>query len=411
MKELKGNANLSVGLLYLIWPFLVLVESIRNYRESWAKNGIWLFVIFFAFTFVPRSGNDSMGMAERLTEFHNADLSLSQVLGMVYTHGSRYLDVIQLLITFLVSKFSNDYRILFGIFGVLFGFFYSRNIWSLITATEGKLGTVEIILLLLFSLLIPMWYINGVRFWTAAHIFIYGALQVLLYKNTRGYLIGALSILMHFSYVFPVVLLGAYLVIGNRTRIYFAFFIVSLIISGLDPILVRDTLLNYAPDILHNRISSYTNLDEIERGRLAYANANFYARWYLGAIKIGISSLLILVFLAGKEYWKEKNVINLYSFALFFTGFTNLTSTVSSMGRFSHVANLVSVASMFMFYYALPRTHSSRKWFYLATPFLVFYAFTMVRLAMDNTGVLAFISNPIFAPFLANKLALIDLIR
>jgi len=411
MKEVKGNDNLTVGALYLIWPLLVLVESIRNYRESWAKNGIWLFVIFFAFTFVPRAGMDSMGMAERLIEFNRADYSLSQIIGMIYTEGSRYLDVIQLLITWLVSKFTSDYRILFAIFGIIFGFFYSRNIWSLITATEGRLRNIEVILLLLFALVIPMWYMNGVRFWTAAHIFIFGALQVLMYKRMRGYLIAALSVLMHFSFVFPVVLLGAYLVIGNRTRVYFAFFIVSLIISGLDPILVGDTLLNYAPDILHNRIRGYTNLDQIEEARLQYAGANFYARWYLGAIKIGISILLIIVFISGKEHWQEKRVVNLYSFALFFTGVTNLTSTVGSMGRFSHVAYLVCVAGIYMFYYTISPTHVSRKLFYFSLPFLVFYTLVMFRLGMDNTGVHAFISNPLFAPFLSNSTAIIDLIR
>ncbi len=132
MNGLKGKTDYTVGLVFLIWPFLALIESIKNYRESWAKNGIWLFVIFFGFTFVPRIGNDSMGYIRQFHELHNANVSLYQILGRLYTEGSRSLDIIQILISFLVSRFTDDYRILFAIFGAIFGYFYSRNIFPLI---------------------------------------------------------------------------------------------------------------------------------------------------------------------------------------------------------------------------------------------------------------------------------------
>ena len=409
MNELKEKTFPTIGFLYLIWPFLLLVESIRNYRETWAKNGIWLFVIFFGFTFVPREGMDSMGYAQRLYDFHTSDIGLGEVFRMVYTPGSRYLDVIQLLLTYLVSTFTMDTRILFTVFGTIFGYFYSRNIWILITATEGKLGRVEILLLILFSLIIPVWFINGMRFWSAAHIFIFGALQVLLYNKKSGLLISAFAILMHFSFVLPVFILGGYMLAGNRTRAYFGFFIVSLIVSSLDPMFVRESLLGFVPGIFHDRVTSYTSLDRIEYVRAAYAGANFYARWYGPAIKIGVSSLLIFVFLSGKENWKEVKVRNLYSFALLFYGVANLVQTV--MGRFTSVANMISVAALFMFFYYLAKTHYTRRLFYLAFPFLLFFTLVIFRLGLDNTGVYVFISNPVLAPFMNNTTALIDLIR
>jgi hypothetical protein len=409
MNELKEKTFPTVGFLYLIWPLMVLVGSIRNYRESWAKNGIWLFVIFFGFTFVPREGMDSMGMAQRLYEFHTSDIGLGEIFRMIYVPGSRYLDVIQILLTYLVSTFTSDTRILFALFGTIFGYFYSRNIWALITATEGKLGRVEVLLLILFSMIIPIWFINGMRFWSAAHIFIFGALQFLLYNKRQGFLISAFAILMHFSFVLPVAILGAYMVAGNRTRVYFGFFIVSLIVSSLDPMFVRETLLGFVPAIFHDRVTSYTSLDRIEYVRAAYAGANFYARWYGPAIKIGVSSLLILIFLSGRENWKQQKVINLYSFALLFYGVANLVYTV--MGRFTSVANMISVAAIFMYFYYLSQTHPSRRLFYLAFPFLLFFTLVIFRLGLDNTSVYVFISNPVFAPFLESTTALIDLIR
>lgn len=410
MSELKEKSTFqTIGFLYLIWPLLLLIESIRNYRETWAKNGIWLFVIFFGFTFVPREGMDSMGYAQRLMDFHSSDISMSEIFRMVYVPGSRYLDIIQLLLTYLVSTFTSDPRILFAVFGTIFGFFYSRNIWMLISETEGKLGRIEVLLLILFSLIIPVWFINGMRFWSAAHIFTFGALQVLLYQKRQGLLISALAILMHFSFVLPVGLLGAYMLVGNRTRVYFGFFIVSLFVSSLDPIFVRETLLGFLPAVFHDRVTSYTSLERIEYVRAAYAGANFYARWYLPAIRIGISALLILIFVSGKEFWKETKVKNLYSFALLFCGVANLVEVV--MGRFMFVAHLISAAALFMFFYYLPQKHTSRSLFYVAFPFLLFFVLVIFRLGLDNTGVNVFISNPVLAPLMNNATALIDLIR
>ena len=411
MNDIKGKANLDVGIVFVIWPFLALIESVRNYRESWAKNGIWLFVIFFGFTFVPREGNDSMGYILRLQELHNADISLSQIFGMFYSEGSGYLDIISTLITFLVSRFTGDYRILFGVFGAIFGFFFSRNIWCLIEATEGKLGTPEKILLILIAIVIPLWYINGVRFWTAAHIFIYGVIQLLLYRRRIGFLILSLSALMHFSFILPIGILGMYWLIGNRTSLYFILFLASLFISEINPVALRDVLLQYLPDFLDARIYSYTNEDFLETWRIIYEQSNWYVRWHTGAIKIGVSALLIVIFFTGKAYWKEKEVISLYSFSLLFGGIANAISSVSSLGRFVFVSYVISLASIFMFFYIASPSHVTRKVYYLLLPVFLFYFVVMLRTGFDNTGLLAIISNPVFAPFTLNEIALIDLIK
>lgn len=398
-------------LVYLIWPLLAVYESIRNYRESWAKNGIWLFVIFFGFTFVPREGNDSWGYVQSLKDMHNADMDLNQLFRMLYVEGSRYLDMIQLLITFLVSRFTGDGRILFAVFGALYGYFYSRNIWFIISSTEGKLGMVEKILIIVIAFVIPIWSMNGVRFWTAAHIFIFGALQILLYRNMKGFLIAAFSILMHFSFILPLFILGAYIVAGNRTVFYFVFFVVSLVISGIDPLILRTVLLQYLPGIFHDRIYSYTNPDYLDDVNYAYETATFYARYYKPVMRIGVSSLLILVFISGKKFWNDVKVRSVYSFSLLFAALMNIISGLGSLGRFERVAQLIGLAGVFMFFYILPKNHKSRKWFYIFLPFLLFYLFTVFRKGLDNTGIYSLISNPIFTPFLPNDMALIDLIK
>ncbi len=411
MNEIKRKTNLTLGLAFIVWPFLVLTESVRNYRESWAKNGIWLFSIFFGFTFVPQEGNDSMRYILSFHEMYNADINISQVFSLLYSYGSGILDVIQPLIAFLVSRFTQDYRILFAIYGAIFGFFFSRNIWSLIMATEGKLGTIEKILLILFALVIPLWFVNGVRFWTAAHIFIYGALQVFLYNRKNGFLISSISLLMHFSFILPMGILGMYMLIGNRTNLYFILFVASLFFSEIDPLSLRDVLLNYLPDFLHARVFDYTSEDLIETFREIEAQNNWYVGWHNSAIKIGITLLLIGIFFTGRTYWKEKEVVSLFSFSLLFGSMANVIGSISSLGRFVTVFYMFAIAGIFMYYIRASAQHSTRKLFYLLTPLFMLFFVVAIRIGFDNTGLFAVISNPIFAPLSLNEIALIDLIK
>ena len=55
-----------------------------------------------------------------------------------------------------------------------------------------------------FVIVLGFWKISGFRMWTAAHIFFFGASQYFLDNKKSGILIAAVSVLFHFSYMFPV---------------------------------------------------------------------------------------------------------------------------------------------------------------------------------------------------------------
>jgi hypothetical protein len=411
MDEIQRKTNLTLGLAFLVWPFLVLTESIRNYRESWAMNGVWLFSIFFGFTFVPREGNDSMRYILSFQEMYHSDMGFTQIFGMLYSYGSGVLDIIQPLIALLVSRFTQDYRVLFAIYGAIFGFFYSRNIWTLIRQSEGKLSAIEKVLLIPFALVIPLWFVNGVRFWTAAHIFIYGALQVLLFNRKQGFLIASISLLMHFSFILPLGILGTYMLIGNRTNVYFILFVISLFFSEINPLVLRDILLNILPEFLHSRVYDYTNEDLLELIRQVTSMDNWYVSWHNEAIKIGIVALMIGIYFTGRTFWKEKKVLSLFSFSLLFGAIANVLGSISSLGRFVTVFYMFSIAGIFMFYLNASMKHATRKLFYLVTPLFMLFFVVAMRIGFDNTGLFAVISNPVFAPLHLSDFALIDLIK
>ncbi len=147
--ELRTSSaeKIRMFILFLIQPFFLLLLSFRNYRKDWAKNALWLFVIFYGLTFAisPHSSADSVRYAQRLADMHSAGWDLNLLLYQLYAVDG-FRDLYSPLATFLVSRFTDNYNILFGVFGVAF-FFYSRNIWMLIGRVEHKLALYGILFL------------------------------------------------------------------------------------------------------------------------------------------------------------------------------------------------------------------------------------------------------------------------
>src|SRR5699024_4937329 len=108
-----------------------------------------------------------------------------------------------------------------------------------------------------FILTIPLWNITSFRMWTAAHIFIYGLLPYLYEGQKKGLVIATLSILMHFSFIVPVGVLFAYLLLGNRLTIYFMFFITTFFATEVNIATFNNLIENYAPEIVQERTAGY----------------------------------------------------------------------------------------------------------------------------------------------------------
>jgi VanZ family protein len=214
---------------------------------------------------IPGEGADSYVYAAKLTQANHQALSFSESANVFYDEDEeRGLDFLQPLITFIVSLFTDNYHILFGVFSLVFGFFYSRNIWVIFDSLQGKIGKEVFFLLFVFAMVVPIWLVNGVRMWTGAHIFLYGALPYLLRNNKKSLIWCFVSIFMHFSFIFPLAILAIFITIGNRSNFYCWFFIVSFFFIQTDLGAISEVLQAYLPSVLQPRVKSYTNVNYAE---------------------------------------------------------------------------------------------------------------------------------------------------
>lgn len=410
----KKAKSLPVTLLFFLWPFALLLTSLRSFRDPLAKRGFILFCVYYGFVFIfsrDLQGADSARYAQTLADLHGLTPSFGTLWKSLYTYETSLLDLYQPVITWLVSIFTDNAHFLFAFFALVFGYFYANNLWIIFSNVKGKLNLTLILFILVFALLIPVWMINGVRMWTAAQVFIYGVLLFYLKNNKSGFWWATGSVLIHFSFLFPLVLLFIFRFLPKSQMFYLIFFVSTLFISELDLISVQ-TNLRILPEIFHPRVETYTNLEYAEEIKKSNLENAWYVQFYGIALKTAIISLLLTTIYGGRKFLKaNRQLYNYLSFTLFFYGWANLISLIPSGARFHTVAGAFSLVFIILYFINYRINMPIQIVRVLVFPLLVFYCVFSIRVGFDFTGISTFIGNPLIALLYEDGKPIIEFIK
>lgn len=409
-----GRLSIQEILLFLFWPFAALIYGLKQYKSPKAMTLFWFFCIYFGFSFVIpeniKGAADSARYAAKLEVLHNDPVSFNQLKEMFYSKESGVVDIYEPLVTWFVSLFTGNTSILFAAFATVFGFFYAKNTWIILNRID-KIDSVLLVLFIMeFVLVNPIWNINGVRMWTAAQIFIYGAFRIFLEGKRAGWLWVGTSVFVHFSFAFPVALLILFSFLPLNLAILFLFYFFTLTIAEIDLKVVKN-LLAVLPDFLQGRVTGYTN-EEYATGMKSAANnyswhvvlANQSLKW--------IKNFWILILFIFKKQWIVENpiVMKIFGLALFIGGFANVTSLIPSGGRFTLLANVLFFA-VFTLLVSKDYFKNIQLLKRLTVPFLLFSIVFSIRMGFDYMGFTAIFGNPLIAAFVNEQIALIDFVK
>jgi hypothetical protein len=399
-------------IFFLISPFLGFIQSFKYYKEDWAKNSVWLFVIFYGYTMFRPEIMDANRYVVSFINLHNTPMSWDVFVANFYTDESDTVDIYQPLITFILSRFTKDGNILFAVFGIVYGYFYSRNIWLVIDLAKGKnVDRTFWFLIVAFICVLGFWNLNGVRMWTAAHVFFYGAFQYLVNSKRKGIFIASTSILIHFSFVLPIAALLLFAFVKIPWRILYFLFIGSFSLSTLNLATVRAKLESVAPAFLLPRVNSYTSEEYVESIADMNLTVNWYIKYYTTSLMWVIAILFTIIYFTKKKGYKdEKSFSNLFGFSLLILTVGNITSLLPSGGRYLLIAQLFAVA-LLVFCYTRFDDFLYKRWLTLTTPLLIFFILISIRISFDTVSFMTIFSNPIIATIVDLQLPLIDLIK
>lgn len=397
-------------LLYIIlflFPLLGGCISLAWRRMKGAKQFFWIFCVFLGLIhiFHPEGtvlgeGTDGGRYALELIYMHDYIDSFDELIGTLYNESE--LDIYQPILTYIISRFTDNPHWLFFCFAIVYGFFYSRNIWYLFDRLPDKFPKILWILIAYYILVCPIWYINGVRMWTALHIFVYGAMPYLIEGKKRGLIWCFLSLLVHFSYFLPLIILLLYSFnIFRNAKLLFVFYICTLFISSVDLNFFKD-LLSYIP-FLESKGNAYLNEEYL--ATLNSVQHSFNVIISEGISKWVIHILVIVVYFYYKVSNNKRSDLNrLFSFALLLYGVSNILSLMPSGGRFVLLSNMFMLPfSIYVFTYCI----DIKKIKFLDIIYLLIIPIVFqIRIGLDFYGVMLFIGNFITSPFIISDIPL-----
>lgn len=420
----KNDSRLLALLITFIWPFAGLIIALSYWRKPWAKNVFWLACVYMGVIqiFLPEGttlgdGGDGGRYVLELMDMRqnvNSFIDVSR-----YFYNGRIIDVFGPTLEFLVSRFTDNGHVLFFFVALVFGFFYSRNIWYVFERLPEKLPRGVWVLMLFFLLVCPIWQINGVRMWTAAHIFAYGAMPYLVEGKKYRLVWCFLSIFVHHSFIFPIVTMALFFLLSKRLQrresvltVLFVFYLLTLGVKTLNLESLNSTLQIILPNFYEDRIDGYINEDVMANTIEAAAQKSWHVAFFDNIGYWATQLFIVLSFISIRRYRKECEwLIPLFAFALLIYGGANILSSVPSGGRYITIARLFMVP---VFLFTVSYVQIGRLFKTLLPILLFLIAFAMIfeiRKGFDFYGVTLLAGNFITAFFIESNIPLITFVK
>lgn len=401
--------------LFLLNPFFSLLVSLQDLRKRHAKNILWLFVVFIGVTWTlrPDSTVDSVRYAENVSFLHYSDFSFLE-----YQKYRGDVDFFSNGLTFLLSRFTSSGSALIIAQSVIFGFFFSRNMHFVYSKMSGSIRPIAYIMFLAFFFVMPMWTFNGFRFNLATHVFVYGLLHY-FFDGKKLFLIWCFvtPIVFHYAFGLPSAVLLLYLLIGNRTTLFFGLFIFSLFFAEFDIKTFNQYFEKYVPQDIQERSSGYRSeggyekKQERESQGVFGGSASWHALLYQKSLFWTIDIFLILFYVRRKKIIKTNSrFISLLSFALLYGAFANFLVSLPSGQRYSVVLSLFAMALIVVYFHNAIDDILALRLGYIVAPMLVFFIIVSARQGLYFTSLTTILGNPIVALFSIGENINLDLI-
>lgn len=391
--------------LWIFNPFISAIYVFKNFKQKTSIYPFLFLSFFFGLSFViSTTGADSERYALQLSEYHRLGLSFFQIIDDLYSTEGTKFDIYQPLVTWLVSLFTDNAKVLFTLFAMVFGFFWFKSLLLIRSHLHIPLKGLSLLIFLLLALTNPIWHINGVRMWTAVAVFFYGLLLLHLNKDKRGWIYLVLPLFVHFSLIIALAVYAVYVIMPykNKTVLFFAAFLFTYFLGELDLDILRGYM-EEAPELVQQK-DGYLNEDYVEKVNAAQEQ---YAPHVILARTLSKYSILVITILMYYYYTIYKRKMTcpyfevIFTLALFMASFSNLASNIPSGGRFGVLSNMVILTAFLLFLNQRIKMHKAIN--LLLSGALIFVVIFKIREGLDYVGPFFFIGNPLTNWFIVDE--------
>lgn len=324
-------------ILFLVSPILALLFSLRTLKTKSSFIIIFLFSVLFGLAFTVGKGkdsNDSIDGSSYREKFEHykfvSDSKFYKGLIEYFTFEKGKQDYYFDTVAFYISRFTSNYHIMFMVFAIVFAFFALKSL-KFFTAEKNYSTSLACFILLYLFMINQIFNINGVRFWTAAWVGVYGIFQIFRNGKYQYFLLLLCAPFFHGAFwVFLGISVVAYFG-RNSYKLWAVLFFVSFLVSNVSLDLVRNYI-DLFPTFIVKMAESYT--DESYVQQKASGGTGFYwiAATFNFLVRVYMNFLVYLFIKNSKEIIDNAKTKYLFSFLLVLMVFVNFTMAIPSLG-------------------------------------------------------------------------------
>lgn len=259
-----GNRNNSLYLiLAAIFPISGFIYASLNPKICSYKTLLILFFTFVGLAFLFTTGSDVSRYVEVFQTITKERISLTDYYNS--RPSAQQIDYYNIFMTWFLSRLTSNSHVYLGILAFVPTVFLAQNVLYI----SGKCSdSSRFRFLLLILVLTPNVLFLTHRWWTALQIFLFGMLPYVLDGKMKRLWICLLAVAVHFSFLFPSILLLLYVFLPKKVVLpYLVVFIVTYFVSTLNFDFVSNIMNQILPTNYAERSAMYlSRTDGFERG-------------------------------------------------------------------------------------------------------------------------------------------------
>lgn len=345
--------------LFVIWPFGMFIYALKNYFSKNNQLIILAFSFLYGYSVFFDSGGDILRYKETyedvtsfkwndyfylLTNAWSPDKNTNYVLNA----ATNKPDVFALSLSFIISRFTDNPRWFWAFLSLIYTFLVLNFINTIRKETHWINNSfTQRIFFVGLVFVVPFYVgVTGVRFWPALFIFTTYATLFSYQRKLKYLILAASSILFHYSFFVPFLLLILSFFIPRKQGIYKLLIIISVFIFISNSIssslgIIKNLSSNFEETSIEEASSSYTDEENLNERVLNTQKTNWYVRLKTESILYFLLIIGILDVLGVFRFNENNFSKKMYPLMFIFLILTLLTKDLGSISRFRYVFYLL----------------------------------------------------------------------
>jgi hypothetical protein len=250
----KGISNfLPILALEVIWPFGGLLLSFKKGFRDYSTLIYILFSAFFGYAYTPSAESDMVRYIDDFVRISQLDLNI--IINEIGV-GS-FSDYYIVILSYTVSSFTNNPHVYLAVASLIYAFFYFNCVKLIIQQFPLPETIYSKLLVFVLYFYVPIFFINGLRFYTGFWVFSYSVIQIFFLGNKKCYFLLLLTPFIHFSFIASTLFFLLFSLLG-RLRIFAYLILAGSIIS---PASTLNFSLLRGGTQAQDKILNYTNIE------------------------------------------------------------------------------------------------------------------------------------------------------